>query len=163
LIPHIPEIQVKIVGDGEYRPQLKELVKTLHLENYICFTGFVPMETIPGLISQSDIGVVPVLMQMQPTKLFEYVAIGTPVVSADFPAIRICFNEDSVRYYTPGDAQQLAGCILDLYRDPEKRMALSKASSNIYQKYHWSVMKLEYLKVFDNLTNRAGAITPEEK
>ena len=163
LIPHIPEIKVNIVGDGEYRSQLQELVKDLRVDDYIHFTGFVPIEMIPDLISQSDIGVVPILMHMQPTKLFEYVAMGKPVIASDFPAMRSCFGDDSVRYYTPGDIQELARCILELYQAPEKRAALASASMNIYQQYRWSTMKYEYLKVFDKLTNRVVPAVPEEK
>jgi glycosyltransferase involved in cell wall biosynthesis len=163
LVPHIPEIKVNIVGDGEYRSQLQKLVQDLRLDDYIHFTGLVPIEMIPGLISESDIGVVPILMHMQPTKLFEYVAMGKPVIASDFPAMRSCFGDGSVRYYKPGDVQELAHCILELYQAPEKRAAMASASMNIYQQYRWSTMKHEYLKVFNKLTNRTGPAVPEEK
>jgi glycosyltransferase involved in cell wall biosynthesis len=46
----------------------------------------------------------------------------------------------------------LARCILELYRDPEKRARLARSGSRAYQKYRWDNMKQEYLKVFDRLS-----------
>jgi glycosyltransferase involved in cell wall biosynthesis len=154
LIPNIPEISVDIVGDGEYRPQLQKLTGELGMEKYINFVGFVPIERVPEFIAQADIGIVPILMHMQPTKLFEYVAMDKPVIASDFPAMRDCFDDKAVKYYSPGDLQGLVNCILELYHNPEKRVAMAAASAAIYQKYRWSIMQQAYMEVFDKLTHR---------
>jgi glycosyltransferase involved in cell wall biosynthesis len=157
LIPSIPEIDVTIVGDGEYRPQLQELCRQLGLDSCVHFIGFVPIQTIPDIITKTEIGIVPILMHMQPTKLFEYIAMGKPVVASDFAAMRGCFGSDSVCYYKPGDVQGLADCILDLYRNPEKRSALSRSAFSVYQQYRWDVMKNVYTGVFDRMVTKGEA------
>ena len=163
LTPHIPELKLSIVGDGEYRPYLEELAQALRVEDYVHFTGFVPMEEVPRLISQADAGVISLLIRMMPTKLFEYIAMGKPVIATDFPSMRSYFNDEAVRYYKPGDEHDLARGVLDLYRNPEKRAKLAASASAVYQKLRWDVMKYEYLKVFDQLTNGKGRGLPEEK
>ncbi len=151
LIPHIPGLKVEVVGDGEYRPNLEQLVKDLHLEEYVNFTGFLPMESIPNHILEADIGVISILISMVPNKLFEYIALKTPVVSSDFPAIRACFDDNMVMYFETGNEKDLAICILELYRDPARRTALITSALAAYQKYRWAIQKYEYLNIFEQL------------
>jgi glycosyltransferase involved in cell wall biosynthesis len=157
LTPYIPELEVEIVGDGEYRTHLEKLVKDLGLEEHVHFTGFVPMENIPHYIHQADVGVISILVSMVPNKLFEYIALSTPVISSDFPAIKACFDNDMVLYFETGNEKDLARCILELYREPAKRTALSTSALAAYQEHRWKTQQYEYLKVFERLMNREGS------
>ena len=154
LTPHIPGLKVEIVGDGEYRPHLEKLVQDLRLEAHVRFTGFTPMEKIPYHICQADVGVISILTSMVPNKLFEYIALRTPVVSSDFPAIRDCFDSDMVMYFETGNERDLARCILELYREPAKRTALSTSALAAYQQYRWKTQQYEYVKVFEKLITK---------
>jgi glycosyltransferase involved in cell wall biosynthesis len=166
LLKDIPELRVKIVGDGEYQSKLEEMAQSLGVRDRVDFTGRVPFEEIPAHIAQAHIGIVAIptgVNPAMPLKLLEYLAMSKPAVVSSFPTIKAYFDDSTMMFYTPDDEYDLARCVLELYRDPEKRAAIAAAGGAVYQKYRWSLMKLEYLKVFDNLTNRAGAITPEEK
>lgn len=154
LTTDVPKLKVSIVGDGEFRLNLEDLAQSLHVEDHVHFTGFVPIEEIPHLISQADVGVISLLVRMMPTKLFEYLAMGKPIIASDFPSMRVYFNDDAIMYYKVGDEHDLARCVLDLYRNPEKRLRLVKSASGIYQKVRWDVTKYEYLRVFDQLSKR---------
>ena len=151
LIKAIAKMKVLVVGDGEYRGQLEELAQTLGVSDYVHFTGLVPFDEVPGLIAQADIGVVPSILPMLPNKLFEYLASGKPVVAASSPSIEACFDDSSIMLYEPDNEQALADCIIELYRNPEKRAALVASGSAVYQKYRWNTMKCEYLRVFEQL------------
>jgi glycosyltransferase involved in cell wall biosynthesis len=151
----IPQLEVKVLGEGEYRPQLEELSQSLGVTDCVHFTGFVSVEEMISCIANAHVGIVSLFPQRQPqmpNKLFEYLAMGKPVVTTSLPAIKPYFDENSVMYYQPDDEHDLARCILELYRNPEKRAALAAAGSAVYQKYRWSVMKNEYLKIFQQLT-----------
>ena len=158
LIDNIPELRIMVVGDGEYRPQLEELAQSLGISEYIHFTGFVPFEEIPSLINQAAIGVVSCLTPMLPNKLFEYLASGTPTVAAKTRAISTFLDDKSVALYEPDDEQGLANCVLDLYRNPQKRAVLAASGLTIYKKYRWDQMKHEYLKIFKQLTAHLHAL-----
>jgi glycosyltransferase involved in cell wall biosynthesis len=99
---------------------------------------------------------------MMPTKLFEYIAMGKPVIATDFPSMRVYFDDEAVRYYVPGDENDLASGVLDLYSNPEKRAKIAASASIVYQKLRWDVMKYEYLKVFDQLTKAKCRVHPEK-
>jgi glycosyltransferase involved in cell wall biosynthesis len=55
-------------------------------------------------------------------------------------------------FYEPGDEHDLARCVLELYKDPEKRATLAASGIAAYEKYRWKTMKNEYVKIFDRLT-----------
>jgi glycosyltransferase involved in cell wall biosynthesis len=155
LAKEIPNIRVKVVGGGEYQPRLEQLAQSLGVMKYVAFIGLVPQIEVPAHIAEADIGVVTIQTKtnpMLPNKLFEYMAMGKPAISVSIPVIRAYFDDSSVEYYEPDDEHDLASCVLELYRNPEKRAALAAAGSAAYQKYRWSAMKYEYLKVFDQLT-----------
>lgn len=81
-----PNSRLLIVGGGPYINYLKKLVDTLKLREYIIFTGFIPYEKIPNLLSAADVVTLPMrdnlLNRMRfPTKLCEYLAAGKPIVT----------------------------------------------------------------------------------
>ncbi len=155
LIEKIPNLNVKVVGDGEYRSQLERLAQSLEITKYVDFVGHVDQAEVPGYITKADIGIVTILVKenpMLPNKLFEYLDLGKPIISAAIPAITTYFDDSSVMFFKPNDEHDLARCVLELYKNPERRAALAASGSAIYEKYRWTVMKHEYLRVFEQLT-----------
>ena len=61
-----------------------------------------------------------------PNKLFEALAVGRPVVTADTEAIRSAFDGE-VATVPPGDPGALAGAIRELLDDPERLGHLAAA------------------------------------
>jgi glycosyltransferase involved in cell wall biosynthesis len=151
----IPNLRIRIVGTGEYRPELEELSASLGVSDCITFSGFIPNPEIPRCISEADIGVVTIATTtnpMLPNKLFEYLAMGKPVITSAIPAIQAYFDDRAVMYYQPDDEADLARCVIELYRSPEKREALAKAGWSHYQQFRWSKMKYQYLNTYAKLT-----------
>lgn len=153
LLKDIPEIRVDIVGDGEHRPILEQMARDLGVEGYINFTGTIAYEKVPDYIARADVGVAPMIDDVgAPNKIFEYIALGKATVASDLPGVRAVFDDKCVLSFQPGDERDLANRILELYHSPEKRASLSLAAQTLYRKYHWPVMKQEYLKVYKQLT-----------
>jgi len=153
LTKDIPELKVDVVGDGEYRPELERMAHNLGVEEYLNFTGLVPLDVVPSYITRADIGLAPMLDDVGlPNKLFEYFALGKPVVVSALPSLMDNFdNNGYVVYFKPDDETDLATRILELYRNPEKRSSLASHGQAFYNDCQWSVMKHEYLKVYRKL------------
>jgi glycosyltransferase involved in cell wall biosynthesis len=88
---------------------------------------------------------------MLPNKLFEYLALGKPIVVSAIPAIEAYFGGNSVLYYEPGNERDLASCILELYHNPDSRTLLATSGISEYQKYRWAQMKNTYLEAYEKL------------
>jgi glycosyltransferase involved in cell wall biosynthesis len=153
LVDKIPGLQIQVVGEGEYLDELVRIAHNLGIENSVEFTGRVPHEMIPKMISQADVAVVSMLSDlMLPSKLFEYVATAKPAVITALPTMKEYFDDDSVMFYEPDSEQDLTRCILELYLDPAKASSISSRASTLYERYRWSDMKKMYLAVYDSLS-----------
>jgi len=147
----IPGLKLWIVGDGEYRQALEELTMHLGVASAVEFTGWVKHEEVSDYIGRCRVGIVPMLYNQLPNKLFEYVAMGLPVVVGDVPSIRTAFGPETVEYYRTGDADELADRVLAVYRDPDAARAMAARAQETFEKYTWDVMKEVYVGIHDDL------------
>ena len=60
-----------------------------------------------------------------PLKLWDYLAVGVPLVAADLPTIREVLGPESTEFYRPGDVHSLLGATLRAV-DPDRRLAVRR-------------------------------------
>jgi glycosyltransferase involved in cell wall biosynthesis len=150
-------VEFDIYGGGDDLPRLRALTRELGLDGTVRFSGrFVPMEDLKHRIPEAHLGLVtllydPVTRHMLPTKLLEYVSIGLPTVVARTETIQAYFDDSMVRFYTPGDHEELARHIVDLYRNPDERERLVKNAGRFNAEYSWERQKQDYYRLIDSL------------
>lgn len=96
----------------------------------------VPYERLPELMARADVclgifGDSPKTSLVIPNKVYEAVAMGKPVITADTPAIRELFDEHSLYLIPPGDPEALARAIVRLRDDPALRRTLAERARAI--------------------------------
>ncbi|MFZ5980748.1 MAG: glycosyltransferase family 4 protein [Candidatus Zixiibacteriota bacterium] len=79
-----PDIHFVFVGDGQKKVALQNMVKDYGLKN-VTFTGLQPLEVIPYFLKAGDVLLeslkeVPVAKMAFPSKMYEYMASGRPIV-----------------------------------------------------------------------------------
>ncbi len=151
LLKEIPNLEVWVAGDGEYRPALEGLCQELGVADRVRFTGWLPFGDVPSLISRADVGIVSMNYDALPNKLFEYLAMGKPVVASDLEPFKAYVPEGAALYFRSGDEGDLARRVLELYRDPEKGASVAAQGQAVYEQYRWSITKQKYLAVFEQL------------
>lgn len=166
----VPRMELRIIGAGEERVRLVALRDRLELQDVVKFSeGFVPVEKIPAMILDADVGLIPLRISggtdiMLPTKLLEYVTMGIPCITPETGTICRYFDEDMVRFFEAENADSLAEAIIALYRDPGKRIALSRnATERFANIYNWSVHKKIYINLVERLLGRKNAPYPRMK
>jgi glycosyltransferase involved in cell wall biosynthesis len=153
----IPGICLTIHGGGDYQAALYQKAEELGLQQHIRFSHrSLPTEELPNLIRQADVGLVPYRRDLftdgiLPTKLMEYVAVGLPVIAARTPTIAAYLNETMVQFFTPGDAPDLARCIVALYHDRERLARLVEQSDEFNRRYNWTLLGAEYVALVERL------------
>lgn len=156
----VPHVQLTIHGVGEYRTTLLHLADQLQLGNCVQFSDhFVPTPELPQFIRQADLGIVPYRRDIftdgiLPTKLMEYVAVGVPVIAARTPVIADYFDDTMVQFFTPGDAEDLARCILALHADRQQLASFAHNADTFNQRYNWSAVSAGYIALVDRLQTR---------
>jgi glycosyltransferase involved in cell wall biosynthesis len=87
------------------------------------FTGWLELDEAMGRVADADIALVPHVRSAHtdatvPHKLFQYMALGRPVVVSDCgPLARIVDETGAGRVFASGDAASLAAAVLELTDD----------------------------------------------
>ncbi|MDP6775142.1 MAG: glycosyltransferase [Candidatus Latescibacteria bacterium] len=162
----IPGLELDLYGDGEegYIEDLRRFVRAHGLSGCVRFHDRVPVEQVPDLIRQADIGLVPcrrdvfVDKVMLPVRLLEYVVMGLPAVVSRVGTVEAYFGSDEVAYYPHNDAGALAHRIVDLYRNPRQRTQMAERAKNAFRSHEWPQMQKRYYRVLDALLNGDGPL-----
>lgn len=152
IVRELPHVKFLVVGGGKDHPNYRLIVdkaqKLNLLENFL-FVGTVNPQEIPKFIAAADIAVAPYNPQRSgytrkygffysPLKIFEYMAMGKPVVATRVENISQII-EDGVNglLVEPGNYRELAQAIVKLLKSSELAKQLG---GNAYLKsmnYSW--------------------------
>lgn len=88
------DVAVVVVGDGPSRAVWAEAAERAHLGDRVHWVGRVPRTAVPSYLAGFDVGYSGPIrsslgsMYHSPLKLYEYLAMGVPVLAADFADAR---------------------------------------------------------------------------
>jgi glycosyltransferase involved in cell wall biosynthesis len=133
-------VTLLFVGDGPERPRVEALAEDLGVDAR--FTGTVPHDRVPALLSAMDLGVALARpgepFHYSPLKLAEYLAAGLPTLA---PAARHLVSqlgeEQGVSFVEPGDVDSLAERIRELREDPARRVRQGAAAREASHAWSW--------------------------
>jgi glycosyltransferase involved in cell wall biosynthesis len=121
----------------------KREVVQLGIEDKVMFTGPQPPEAIPNFIAASDICVNPAPYTLthragSPIKVFEYMAVGKPVVSTALESIEGVVIDGETGLLAKPDAEDIAEKILLLIENPGIRDKMGRnAREKVVAEYEW--------------------------
>lgn len=147
---HVP---VKLTMVGAVAEELsfcQQFIREHQLEQYLEVLGRVPGNEIPSFLAQANAGIClwedkPWLRFNPPTKLFEYLVAGLPVLASDIRTHTryIKNNENGIIFaYHP---KTLADAILALYKSRSRLPELSQNASESGKVHLWSHIKPVFL------------------
>lgn len=113
-----PNVLIWIIGRGEEKQKLEELVKSLSIEKNVQFLDYVSDIELPKLLRSADIYVTTSLSDGTSASLLEALACGIPVIASDISANRPWIKNDYL--FSPSNPRKLAQVILDSGFKPEK-------------------------------------------
>jgi glycosyltransferase involved in cell wall biosynthesis len=125
-----PSWHLLIVGDGPAREALERQAKALGITERVTITGVVARDQVARHVAAFDIALQPAVVDYaSPLKLFEYMALGRPVVAPAQPNIMeiLTDGEDAV-LFDPRDPCGLGRAIERLGRDEGLRLRIGAAA-----------------------------------
>jgi glycosyltransferase involved in cell wall biosynthesis len=133
------QIRFAFVGEGADKLRLQRQVTELGLRNVTMLSG-LPHEQVPALLAAADICLVPLrdvplFSSFIPSKMFEYLAAGKPVVGAVAGEAAQILREAGAWVVPPADSQALAAAIRTLATDPQRREAMGRQGRCYVEKY----------------------------
>jgi glycosyltransferase involved in cell wall biosynthesis len=161
------DVAFDVYGRGDAAEPLAERARANDVEDKVTFHGRIPIEDVPLAVSRADIGVAPTRRDpftdvSLSTKVFEYAAMGKPVVASRLPMVEHTFPAGTVTQYEPGDASALAAAIAGIVDEPLVREAAVERTAGIVAERAWEREAEGYIQLVDRLatdTRRSAGST----
>jgi glycosyltransferase involved in cell wall biosynthesis len=152
----------ELICFGEINRRLSRLLSEIpgyeNIKNQVVFKGFIPVEEamkfsadcLAGIAIYDDL---PNHRNSMPTKIFEYMSVGLPVITSNFPDyIEIILKNKCGFCLQPDDIENIATTIIDLYNNPDlaHNMAINGINS-VKECYNWTSEELKLVDIYQNL------------
>jgi glycosyltransferase involved in cell wall biosynthesis len=143
----LPDVDGLVVGGHPAERDLarvEALATTLQVRQRVQFTGQVSPGAVAAQLAAAAILVLPNTPSAiserytSPLKLFEYMALGRPIIASDLPAIReVLTDGETAVLVAPGDPVALAAAIRRLVAEPALAARLASAAHRLSAQYTW--------------------------
>jgi glycosyltransferase involved in cell wall biosynthesis len=134
--PGVPP--VRVIGEGQLGGWLREELRRSHPRD-LEHLPWVPYESLGAELAAAAIclgifGTSEKARRVVPNKIFQAMAVGRPIVTADTPAVRELLEHDRDALLVPaGDPNALAAALTRLAGDQELRRRLGEAARRRYE------------------------------
>jgi glycosyltransferase involved in cell wall biosynthesis len=156
----IPGIEFRIIGTATpFLDRVMEAARSKHLGDTVRYLGPRRLEDLVAEIDNCDLGVIPNQRNAfteinTPTRMFEYLVLGKPVIAPSTSGIREYFSNDSLLFFEPGDAGDLARQIEYAFSHPHEVLEIVQRGQQVYLEHTWERQR-------EMLLSRVGAILSE--
>jgi glycosyltransferase involved in cell wall biosynthesis len=149
-----PLIKLFIIGDGDAFESLQKIKITKGLDGRIVLAGRVDYDLLPNYIAAADLCLLPaynndVMRDIVPIKLYEYMAMGKPVISTKLPGVMAEFGEYNGVVYVDKPEDTLAKAI-EIFKDGKVK-EYGYAARKFVNQYSWESITDEFEKEIKNL------------
>jgi glycosyltransferase involved in cell wall biosynthesis len=137
----IPAIELRVYGrETPYLWQVMDRANALGIADRVHYLGPRRIEELPGEIQSCDVGVIPNQRNAfteinTPTRIFEYLSLGKPVIAPGTPGILDYFDADSLVFFESGDREDLANKLRLVRSKPSKALAITTRGQQVLQKH----------------------------
>lgn len=139
-------VRFLLIGEGPLWRTCKEYILQSPCSDYVIFSGKVIQDEAPSYLAACDAYLSPHIPNSDgseffgsPTKLFEYMAMGKPIIASALGQIaEILEHGEDAWLVEPADEQALLEGIVHLLNDDELRQKLGQgALRKVKEKYTW--------------------------
>jgi glycosyltransferase involved in cell wall biosynthesis len=136
-------------------------VRANNLDGCVGYFGPKRLEDLVTEIDKCDVGVIPnhrnAFTEINtPTRIFEYLALGKPVIAPSTPGIQDYFDEGSLLFFEAGNADHLAKQIEFAASHPEEILEIARRGQQVYREHTWE-------QESETLLSRASGILPSRQ
>ncbi|MBE0540478.1 MAG: glycosyltransferase family 4 protein [Verrucomicrobia bacterium] len=148
----VPNSELHVFGRRTpFLDQVMDLVRELGLEDSVKYQGAKSLEQIVQAIDDCDAGVIPnrrsVFTEINmPTRIFEYLARGKPVIAPRTAGIQDYFKPDEIVFFEPDDREDLGRKMHYVFAKPREVNAVVKRGQAVYRAHRWNEERSRFLQ-----------------
>lgn len=157
LVKTVPNAELRVYG---HRTPFLDLVLRragdLGVEQCVHYLGPRKLDELAHEIEQCDIGVIPNQRNTfteinTPTRIFEYLALGKPVIAPDTPGILDYFDGQSLFFFESGNAGALAESMERAAMYPAEAREIARRGQQVYLEHTWSKERRTLVTLVDDV------------
>jgi glycosyltransferase involved in cell wall biosynthesis len=153
----IPHAEIRVYGHSTpFLEQVMNSVRDSDLSESVRYLGAKNLEQIVEAIDGCDVGIIPnrrsIFTEINtPTRIFEYLSRGKPVIAPAAPGIRDYFSDQELVFFELGDANDLARKIEYVFLHPEEIGNIVRLGREVYFNHKWSTEQMRFVNVVGRL------------
>jgi glycosyltransferase involved in cell wall biosynthesis len=153
----IPFAQLRIYGRSTpFLEKAMSDVRSRGLADCVSYLGPKSLEQLVKEIEACDLGIIPnhhsAFAEINtPTRLFEYLALGRPVIAPRAPGIADYFDDGSLVFFDLGSAEDLARKIEFVYFHPIEVVEIVTRGQEVYRDHRWQTERARLLELVAGL------------
>lgn len=144
-------------ADNEHRNELKAKIENMQLSDIYLYDYMIPTHAWE-IIKKCHVGMAilkpdPNFFESYPTKLFEYMALGIPVITSNFPLYKEVIEHNNCGYcVNPESICDIADAMEYLLKHPIEAYILgTNGRKAVIDKYNWKYEASKLLKMYCEL------------
>lgn len=155
----MPTAELRVFGPSTpFLERVMETVRAKGLQDIVHYHGPRRLEDLVREIEGCDVGVIPNQRNAftdinTPTRIFEYLAIGKPVIAPNTIGIRDYFDDQSLVYFEPGNAMDLARQMQYLNSHRNELSEIASRGQQIYLAHTWEQERQTLLAGVNRILN----------
>lgn len=143
----INNIKLKLVGDGELRKEIEELVESLKIKDKVTFRGI--RKEIPNELKDADIFILTSNWEGIPLSIIEAMASGLSIISTKAGGVADIIEDNKTGLLVNiGDKVGLSKAIIRISKDEKLRQKMAKEALKEAEKYDIRIKVKEYEELY---------------
>ncbi len=142
-----PQCRLTLVGDGELRQQVEELVEALHLSQAVTFAG--AQADVRPYLERADIFVLPSDYEGIPMTIIEAMAAGLPIVATSVGGVPDMLRQEESGLLVPPDTEAVTRACARLVENPALRERLGRNAQAEARRFSAECMAEAYVRVYE--------------
>ncbi len=126
--------RLKIVGEGDLRPQYEELARRLKIDKQVEFTGKLSGQELIRAFQEADLFILPSINSNEAfgLVLIEAMACGVPVIASNLPGVRQVFSDhEQGLLVKPGSVEDLKNKLEYIFNNEKLRRIMALAARRL--------------------------------
>jgi glycosyltransferase involved in cell wall biosynthesis len=166
LRPKVPKAELWVYGTTTpFLHKVMDSVGQNGLRDAVRYLGPKSLDEIVTAIRLCDVGVIPnrnnAFTEINtPTRIFEYLSLGKPVVSPRAKGVTDYFGPDDMIYFELGDAADLARQLEFVHRQPAQARAVTQRGQTVYHRECWSHAREKFIGRVGEMLSSLNGTTP---
>jgi glycosyltransferase involved in cell wall biosynthesis len=158
-LPSVPSAKLRVYGrQTPYLKQVMNLAREKGVGEAVEYLGPKSLERLVDAIDECDVGIIPnrrsIFTELNtPTRIFEYLTLGKPVIAPRAAGICDYFDDASMLFFELGNERDLAQKIEYVFSHSGEVAEITKRGQEVCREHSWRKEKQRLLGLVAGLLN----------